>query len=183
MKKAIPVLCLCVLAFFCTCNTINPSPSPSEKDISAEFTSAASGCGNFVVYKSNALKSKWIVVETLQDPKAFSTSFVSVTIDSSLHNYNVHYDYYPINKDSTVQSNFTYCNDILFPNDQLPEVWKAINGTIEIKRSQIDTAALFHNYSVTVRLENAHFVDSLRTDTIFIREMQFDTVRVGWLPG
>jgi hypothetical protein len=183
MKKAAPVLCLCAIAYFCSCNPIIPSQGPSEKDISAEFTSAPSGCGNFVVYKSNALQSKWIVIETFQDPLTFPTSFVTVTIDSSLHNYNVHYDYYSVNKDSRIQTNFMYCNDMIFPNDQIPDVWKAINGTLEIKRSEIDTTGFIHNYSVTVKLKGAHFVDSLKTDTIFIREMQFDTVQVGWLPG
>lgn len=183
MKKAVPVICLCAIAYFCSCNLTNPSQTPGEKDISAEFTSAPSGCGNFTVYKSNALKSKWIIIETYQDPLTFSTSFVTVKIDSSLRNYDVHYDYYSVNKDSTIQYGFKYCNDVLFANAQMPDVWKAINGTIEIKRSEIDSSGFFHNYSVTVKLKDAHFVDSLKTDTIFIHEMQFDTVKVGWLPG
>jgi hypothetical protein len=183
MKKTVLVACLCAIACFCSCTSTAPSPSPGEKDISAEFTSAPEGCGNFVVYKSNALKSKWIVIETFQNPLTFSTNFAAVPIDSSTHDYDVHYDYYSANKDSMVQTNFMYCNDVVFPNDQMPAVWKAINGTLEIKRSEIDTTGFIHNYSISVILKDAHFVDSLRTDTVFIHEMQFDTVRVGWLAG
>jgi hypothetical protein len=183
MNKTISVCSLCVVVSFYFCNSPSQTVNPNDKDISAEFTSGALGCGNFIVYKSNAVQSKWIVIEASLDPLALSTEFRTFHIDSSLHDYNIHYDYYPVNKDSTVQSNFMYCNDIVFANDKMPEVWSAIDGSIEIKRSDIDTSGFIHPYAVTVKLLNVHLIDSLKTDTLFIRHMQFDSVQVGWLPG
>jgi hypothetical protein len=38
-------------------------------------------------------------------------------------------------------------------------------------------------YSITLKLRNIHFVDSLKTGTLFLKELEMDSVEVGWLPG
>ena len=155
----------------------------SQIDISGEFTSTPSGCSNFNVYISNRLKSKWIAVDANRDSLGLSTEFKTFVIDKSLRNLAVHYDYYSINKDSTRQQYFLYCNDVWDPGAQSPEVWKAIDGFIDIKRSEIQPSGIFNLYSVTLKLRNIHFVDSLKTDTLFLKELEMDSVEVGWLPG
>jgi hypothetical protein len=163
---------------FCT-PTTKPVPQ-SQIDISGEFTAPPSGCSNFSVYTSNRFKSKWIVVDASLD---LSTNFKTFALGIPFNNINVHYDYYSINKDSTRQQYFLYCNDVGNPGAQSPEVWKAIDGFIDIKRSEIQPSGIFNLYSVTLKLRNIHFVDSLKTDTLFLKELEMDSVAVGWLPG
>jgi hypothetical protein len=166
---------------FCT-PTTKPVPQ-SQLDISGEFSSPPSGCSNFSVYISNRLKSKWIAVDANQSLLDLSTDFKTFTIGIPFYNINVHYDYYSINKDSTRQQYFLYCNDVGDPDAQSPEVWKAIDGFIDVKRSEIQPSGIFNLYSVTLKLRNIHFVDSLKMDTLFLKELEMDTVAVGWLPG
>lgn len=165
---------------FCT-PTTKPVPQ-SQIDISREFTSPASGCSNFSAYISNRLKSKWIAVDANQSSLGLSTNFKTFPIGILNSNVLVHYDYYSINKDSTRQQYFFYCSDVGDTGAQNPEVWKAIDGFIDIKRSEIQASGI-NLYSVTLKLRNIHFVDSLKTDTLFLKELQMDSVEVGWLPG
>lgn len=179
VKSAI-IFCILFL-IYCT-PTTKPVPQ-SQSDISGEFTFPASGCSNFSVYISNSLKSKWIVVGANRDSLGLSTDFKTFEIDNSLRNLVVHYDYYSINKDSARQQYFSYCNDVMDQSAQSPEVWDAIDGFVDIKRSEIHPSGIFNYYSVTLKLRNIHFVDSLKTDTLFLKELEMDTVGVGWLPG
>jgi hypothetical protein len=52
-----------------------------------------------------------------------------------------------------------------------------------MKRSEIDSSGIDANYSVTVKLRNIRFVNPAKTDTVFLKEFDLDTVKVGWPPG
>jgi hypothetical protein len=171
------------ILFFLFCTPTTKPVQQSQLDISGEFTSAPSGCSNFSVNISNGSKSKWIVVDANRDSLDLSTEYKTFVVDNSLHNLVVHYDYYSINKDGTKQQNIRYCNDVWAPDAQNPEVWNAIDGLIDIKRSEIQSSGIFNLYSVTLKLRNIHFVDSLKMDTLFLKELEMDSVEVGWLPG
>jgi hypothetical protein len=164
----------------------NPATKPvvhNPPDISGEITSPASGCSNFTVCKSNSLKSKWIIVKANRDSLAVTTEFKMFSINTSASNLVVHYDCYSINKDSTRQYNFIYCNDAIEGNAQSPEVWNAVDGFVDIKRSEIDSSGIFYDYSVTVKLRNIRFVNPVKTDTVFLKELDLDSGKVGWLPS
>jgi hypothetical protein len=182
MKISKKSLFLCISAIlFC-----NPATKPivyTPSDISGEITAPASGCSNFTVCKSNSLKSKWIIVKANRDSLAVTTEFKTFSINASGSNLTVHYDYYSINKDSTRQHNFAYCDDAMEVNAQNPEVWNAIDGSVAMKRSEIDSSGIDADYSVTVKLRNIRFVNPVKTDTVFLKELDLDTVKVGWLPG
>ena len=182
MNKNI-VLSILGISLLLSCNQATKPVLQDGQDISGEFTSIPSGCGNFGVYASNSLLSKWLVVDAIRDSLELSTNFKTFPIGISNHNVTVHYDYYSINKDSIKQQNFIYCNDVWALGAQSPEVWKAIDGFIDIKRSEIQSTGIFNLYSVTLKLRNIHFVDSLKTDTLFLKELEMDSVEVGWLPG
>jgi hypothetical protein len=182
MNKNI-VLSILGISLLLSCNQATKPVLQDGQDISGEFTSIPSGCGNFGVYASNSLLSKWLVVDAIRDSLELSTNFKTFPIGISNHNVTVHYDYYSINKDSIKQQNFIYCNDVWDPGAQSPEVWKAIDGFLYIKRSEIQSTGIFNLYSVTLKLRNIHFVDSLKTDTLFLKELEMDSVEVGWLPG
>jgi hypothetical protein len=179
-SKSLLILCISAILY---CNPTTKPEVYSPPDISGEFTSTAYGCSNFSVYKSNVLKSKWIIMEAKLDSLALSTDFKTFSISTSLSYLTVHYDYYSINKDSTQQDNFIYCNDAIEANAQKPEVWNAIDGFVDVKRSEIDSSGIFDEYSVTVRLRNIHLVNSRNADMLFIKELYFDSILVGWLPG
>lgn len=182
MNKNI-VLAILGISLLLSCTPTTKSVAQSQIDISGEFTSPPSGCSNFSSYISNRLKSKWIAVDANQSLLGLSTNFKTFPIGISNPNVLVHYDYYSINKDSIKQQNFIYCNDVWETGAQSPEVWKAIDGFIDIKRSEIQSSGIFNLYSVTMKLRNIHFVDSLKTDTLFLKEMEMDSVEVGWFPG
>jgi hypothetical protein len=95
----------------------------------------------------------------------------------------VYYDFYSINKDGIKQSNFIYCNDVIEANAQMPQVFKAIDGHAEIFRSEIKVMGIFRDYRAWVKLRSVHFVDTLGRDTVYLKQLNIDSVRVGWLPG
>jgi hypothetical protein len=173
-------LCSSVILF---CNPITKPEMHTLPDISGEITAPASGCSNFTVCKSNNLRSKWIIVKANRDSLALTTESKMFAINPSFPPLTVQYDYYSINKDSIRQHNFAYCDDAMEVTAQKPEVWNAIDGSVNIKRSEIDSSGIFDNYSVTVKLRNIRFVNPAKTDTIFLKELDLDTVKVGWLPG
>jgi hypothetical protein len=182
MKTSKTTLLFYIAAILC-CNPVTKPVVQTAPDISAEITAPAAGCSNFSLSKSNSLKSKWIIVEADRDSLALTTEFKTFSITTPFSHLAVHYDYYSINKDSTRQHNYMYCNDAIESSWQSPEVWNAIDGFVDIKRSGIDSSGFFSDYSVTVKLRNIRFVNPARTDTVFLKELYLDTVRVGWLPG
>jgi len=175
------------LLFYCAailcCNPATKPGVPNPPDISGEITSHASGCSNFTVCKSNSLKSKWIIVEANRGSLGVTTESKTFSINTSASNLTVHYDYYSINKDSTRQQNFIYCNDAIEVSAQNPEVWNAIDGFVDLKRSEINSSGIDADYTVTVKLRNIRFVNPAKTDTVFLKELDLDSVKVGWLPG
>ena len=179
--KSVMNFCLAVFIYFTV--SCAPTSVSSSADISASITSSAQGCGNFIVYRSDSLKSKWVVVDANLDSLSLSESPKEFDLKNESSFLFVHYDFYLINKDGTKQLNFIYCNDVLFNNSQMPQVFKAIDGYAHIFRSPIETNGFFKNYRVTVKLRSVHFVDSLGKDTVFLKALTIDSVHVGWLPG
>jgi hypothetical protein len=184
MKICKASLYLCISAIL-YCSPPTKPEVHTPPDITGVFTSPANGCGNsnFIAYKSNSLKSKWIIVKANRDSLAMTTEFKTFIINTSLSQLTVHYDYYSINKDSTRQHNFAYCDDAMEVKAQIPESWNAIDGSVDMKRSEIDSSGIFYDFSVTVHLRDVRLVNPAKTDTVFLKELNLDTVRVGWMPG
>ncbi len=177
---------LCVVMVACwamNCNVNGPSVN-KENDISGFITASAQGCSDFSVYKSDSLKSKWIIVGANADSLHISGEPRRFDLKTESKYLHVHYDYYSINKDGTKQFNFIYCNDVWEVNAQMPRVFKAIDGYADISRSASVVYGPFHEeYKVTVKLQSVHLVDSLGTDTVYLKSLDMDSVIVGWLPG
>jgi hypothetical protein len=177
------ILAACIAApLFLALNCGVTAPS-SHQDISGLITSSGQGCGNFEVYRTDTLKSRWVIVYAQMDSLHISETAKEFDLKNTSPFLSVHFDYYSINKDETKQLSFIYCNDALDPNAQAPQRFKAIDGYAKISRSPLDTSGFFDTYNVTVQLQSVHFVDSLTGQTAFLKELTIDSVPVGWYQG
>jgi len=172
-----------LLAITFSCKEENNNNITISVDSSEIFESTSNGCSNFKVYKSNKSNSKVIVVEVNSDKLEIVTSTQIFDIAKHNENINIFLDYYPDNETETKQPWYPYCDDVMYQDYKDPQKWTATKGTIEISRSEDYEQWGQTSYDVTVRIKEVYLYDVNNENEIYIKDLLFEDVRVGWYPG
>lgn len=165
----------------------NPGGSAGDtaENISEIFTEKARGCGNFFVFKHDALFTNFLVVHG--DTQSLLTDTTQVVFDlETTPGLTLYLDEYGFDDGTEYAGCFHYCNDVICSdvNEMLTDNldrWSAEKGVIEMKRSTIDTTGFFNTYQLDVVIREAEL--QFENQTLILENIVFESVPVGWLPG
>ncbi|MDR2146576.1 MAG: hypothetical protein LBE91_08990 [Tannerella sp.] len=143
-----------------------------------EFASDSGGCGSFVVFKMNYENNMGVAVmgsrEQLNLSKEEQTFDLSKTSSDILHVEIVKY--------IKLVSAY-YCDDVA--GDEIEDLWTSTSGKVKIQIMQDfeDGLSIWDRiYIITVKIENI-VLENSKGDKIKIDYLDFNNVRVGFLPG
>jgi hypothetical protein len=145
-------------------------------DRSGEFNTKSLGCGNFQVYKPDSSYSEYLVVVSNGDSLGIDTVMNEYDI-AKTHGLSVYIDRYSNPNPECL----SYCNDVMCENDSIIKVYRATSGIAEIIRTKKNKGATSDYFYINIKLKNVKLNGG--EGEIFLKEVDFDSVFVGWLPG
>jgi hypothetical protein len=150
---------------------VPPSPTPAE-----HWNTDASGCANFLVYRSHSTGKKFLVLQASKEELGIANygDTATVSLGPGTHALVVSMDVY-----ARQPSDTHYCSDIII-DPQTPITWTATKGTATVKITGVERDC--DCYTVTIELRGV-VVRSPSGQLEQIPDMVFKDVRVGWLPG
>lgn len=168
-KFLLPLLCAALLS----CST-----DPEDLTPGLSYKTESGGCASVTVFKSNSAGTEYIVVWANRDSLGLSTTPRTFDIGSATPGLSAKIDMYASRPDQPF-----YCSDVLNANDPKPATWKALSGRVTIVVSNDVPAPFNETYQTTVKLENVLFQSPDGTRKVTLKELSFENVAVGWLPG
>ena len=163
--------------FFAARKTNIFSPAP-KAPANISFQETGRGCGNIFVYKINKDDTAGISVSAKKEKLNFSSTEKTFEIGKS-DGLNVEI----LVGDKIARS---YCNDALDPDQPKSKKLIGKSGKATISISDIDETQprWNRNYTATVILKDARFVEENGNDSVIIIDrLIFKDIKVGWLPG
>ncbi len=172
MRNLIGLICL--LSIFYSCEPKKCCVLPPQRSFS--FEEAASGCGNFYVYKELAEEHLHLYVQADRDAlnldlteQEFDISNEAITVevlqfDGEIGQY--------------------ACDDVANDQGTVISTWSALSGevSIQITRDSISVNPWETTYEVNVKLKDVFF-ENEQNENAKLLETNFKEVYVGWLPG
>ncbi len=171
MKNLLILLSLIVTVYSCETRECCVLP---EKNFT--FEEAASGCGNFYVYKE--LPEEYLHLYVRADRDALNLDLTEKEFDVS-------------NEDITVEMlqfdgaiGQYACDDVANDQGEIISTWSAISGKVsmQITRDSISVNPWEMTYEVTVKLKEIQ-LENEQEERVTISDTNFKEVYVGWLPG
>ena len=154
-------------------------PTNNDNDLidqSGKFTAKSLGCSNFQVYKPDSSQMEYLVVVSNGDSLGIDTIMKEYDI-SETHHLSIRIDRYS----NPSPDCLPYCNDVRCENDSIVKVYTARSGTAQLFRTQKVKGVTSDYYYINMRLENVRLNSG--EEEIYLKEVDFDSVFVGWLPG
>jgi hypothetical protein len=156
-----------------SCNKENKKPD-------LKFTGEAKGCSSFVVYKFNGSINESIAVTGIRDSLNLTTSEKSFDLQT-VNSNNLKIEIKRFDGDASGY----HCDDIADNAPKVISTWTGINGTVKIQIVQDSIATNPQGkpeYKISVILEKVNFQND-NDKNVFIDNIEFKEVYVGWLPG
>lgn len=145
-------------------------------DQSGRFNTKSLGCSNFQVYKPDSSQMEYLVVVSNGDSLGIDTIMKEYDL-SETHRLSIHIDSYSKPNPNCL----SYCNDVRCENDSIVKVYTARSGTATVIRTQKVKGSTSDYFYMNIRLENVKLNSG--EEEIYLKEVDFDSVFVGWLPG
>lgn len=167
------ILLLGLFSLFYSCETRECCVLPIE---TFTFEEAASGCGNFYVYKELGDEHLHLYVRADRDAlnldlteKDFDITNEAITVEV------LQFDG-PIGQYA--------CDDVANDQGIVISTWSALSGkvSIQITKDSISVNPWEMTYEVTVKLKDVFF-ENEQNENAKLLETNFEEVYVGWLPG
>lgn len=173
MKNLLSLFCLLALIFSCEpekdCCVL-----PEENNFT--FDGAASGCGNFYVYKELPEQQLHLYVQGDRDALNLDLTEKQFT----LPNEAIKIEMLQFDKEI---GNYA-CDDVANDQGEISSTWAAISGmvTMQITEDSISVNPWEMTYKVTVKLEDVR-IENEQKEIGVLSNTNFEEVYVGWLPG
>lgn len=152
------------------------------------FAAHARGCRDFFVFKHDENYTTFLIVQGDTDQFLPDTSSTKIDI-ASADALQLYIDVYPVEDGTRSAGCFSYCNDVICGGSEHEFLsdytrWNVLRGTLELRRTEIDTTGFFDRYNVSLHIPEAVFVDENDDSRkISVTDIVFEDVNVGWLPG
>ncbi len=157
-------------------SSISQTSPSSQYDISKHFLQAQ-GCSNFVVYQTDEEDTMGIAVFVDKDALNLSPEATVFDIEETDGGHVM----VSLIEGKAVSSG--YCNDVIENDFKRNKQLVAKQGEVTISISKSNTE-LDEAYTTTVVLRKIYFSEEDGSDSnMFISELVFRDVSVGWLPG
>ncbi|HHH49865.1 MAG TPA: hypothetical protein ENK52_02675 [Saprospiraceae bacterium] len=151
----------------------NTSNSASSDFI---FSNKSKGCGSFELYKLSLDKKAGLYVTGDSKKLGLSKEYKSFEITKN----NL---YISIHKFDGKATSF-YCDDVADDDPKVLNMWKAVSGKIfaKITQGSINAQSNEMTYRMTLKIESATLKDA-KNEIIELKDIIFEEVLVGWIPG
>lgn len=163
----LPLLIVPAMTFFSACgqNPVDPQG----------FSGRTGGCGNFMVYTFN---------NDLTDAVVVQADASQLGLDLTPREFSLPHSAFDVRIDRFSGPAYAhYCDDVLESTEpKVTRSWKAVSGTVRVAAGDAPQPGSWDTYPVFVSLHNVTFQDQFG-DQVFIKELDFGSVVVGWLPG
>jgi hypothetical protein len=143
-----------------------------------QFSSTSLGCASFLVYKMNDEKDMAIAVRGNREKLNLSTTEKEFNLNG-LNTDDLSVEI----REFTPDSRGYYC-DCVFEGEVLG-LWRSMSGKVKIKIVQDyvdDIQSGGAIYKIEVKIDDVMLIGN-RTSIIFIKQLEFNDVSVGWFPG
>lgn len=139
------------------------------------FFGRTGGCGNFLVYKFN---------NDLTDAVVVQADAAQLSLDRTPREFSLPHSAFDVRIDRFSGPAYAhYCDDVMESTEpKVTRFWKAVSGTVRVAAGDVPPPGSWETYPVVVSLHNVTFQDQFG-DQVVIKELDFGSVVVGWLPG